>query len=1366
MRKITSFLSLVMLCCISVFAQETVTTGLPQNKLVKLGTAQAEMIPGQWYFLQNPRNGQNNDHSYFALPGEGPKRGGLVEDRTSAIGLSTQEVMENATGEDGVSSEEYKKRMVRFVAVEGQEGAFCIQFGTGTWFGDGDPLNTATVSEVKYQAGLAGKWNFYLVKNADGEPNTAGRFAWNYYDMKNRVDNNGVGNSVNFWNSGELTLSALDWNQVADQGDAGIIGNNIWQIYDIQVLGDLDDDFLWNEAFEGLLDNFTTVSSYTVSSGELFVISLANGENVGNAPGNYRPELVEPFLALHNQVSNLMDLAETDGIEAVQELYPDPAALDTLNAHYVKAYNTMVQNKVPRAMSGIKPGYYTINSSLYWYETVQDTTFYTQEEADEANAEAGVEEGEDGYVTVGDVKEIKNVQVPARIKSLMAESSVTSDGTPGQWMAYAPLAPEAKFLWKIDTVPGKPTEYRLETMLNGKTFVGISQSTINGQLVYNDTATVCFDFRNDKEAIKYRNAEGEEVNDTVVSFNIRSSKHSQDSYNYLHCNGHSSGAGTQNWCVGWADGGATRWYLAPVDEATADAWINGPDAQVKKMVEKGDSIANAFPAELTIAKDKVADVNWDVPVANVDNFESPFTCTSEGSVAQLFDGEWSISNFWHSEWNSGSTNAYSMTNGTNYFVVHDTEGLIEGGLAVEVARRAAANDHVAELTVYGTNDDYILDDALAALKTDVTNDGYTWTKLGVLSTPFGSNTEQIVSNAIEFEGKYKTYKFVATHTVGSNYTDRGYFHMGEFQLYPATISKRYETVQYDVRKAEADAAAAAVDAWVAAGFSADSVELYEDEAFLANYNGLLSAYAAWQNVYVNPGALRTSIYNAPAEDLFVVGTNPGQWSADVATPASVVAAAKAYDASGAYTTAESEAHIKAIADVLAVVYDQANPVEEGKWYRIKFATEEMYETYGWDKVAGAPVVSHEITTSTGLFGKTVAAGNSVKTYVSYENEDGTSGQVTVYDVEEAEEYFEGQKLMFFEDELTNDADLFRFIAVSDSTYMIQNKATGLYIRATWPASLSAIPSVYEQFAVGAGGNVLRAYNVMGGEDNGYNYLHAQVADMAMVSWDEASVGSRSMFLIEEVEEVTETPSNEYVQKLWPGQLNAMAMPVDVTVGDGATAYGAVLNVTEEDTTVVLMSIEAETIKAGTPFILVADADGEYVTYAERLAEMKASLKEELGDDYTSNDDLTAEAIVNSEYYAQIQMTHGEVIAAQEVDTLGHLVGAFKNTALAAGKAIQAKENGFVHTLASSTIAAYKSWIKADFDGDSEDVLKGIQIKIEGSIEDGINEVLNNVAKGGDIYTVGGQLVGKGNINTVNNLPAGIYVVNGVKVIKK
>ena len=1343
MKKITSFLAMVMLCCISAFAQETVGTELPKDKLIKIGTAQKEVVAGQWYFLHNPRN-PNNPAEAFDQEGQIQSAGGLVTDKGNGAQplLTATSVIDELTSEEGVSAANYYANMVAFHPVEGKENVYKIEFGTGNWLGAGN--QPVSVDKISHAAGNSAEYNFYLIKNeSDEQPNTAGRFGWNKYDMANRVDNNGAGNSVVFWSEGESVGSELG-------GDnENIKGNRVWQIYSIEVVADLDK---WEESFNALLDAYTTIAAYQ-DGDALRVENWANGVGVGTAPGNYKKEYIDAFLAIHNQISELMDLAEEEGVEAVQEQFT-AAQLDELKLAYNNAYVAAVQNKVPLAMSTIEPGYYYFKSANpnFWYKNVNDTTFYTQAEANEANAESGIEEGEEGYVNAGDVKEVVARQVFDYDEKAI-KTNRDSNGTPGS--AWGTWAVHPDFLWKVERFEGDTTgtKYTMYNVGQEVYFVGINQSAATSM-----TATptaVCFDFRGE-QAVPL-------LEETKVAINIRAAAHPEGGYRYIHAGGHSNGAGTGSWCVGWADGGVTRWYMQAVSEAEVEAIMNSPEVLLEKMVANGNSIAAAFPAELELAQDLVADINWDAPAANAENFESPFTCTSEGSIAQLFDGEWSITNFWHSEWNSGSTNAYSMTNGTNYFVVHDTEGVIEGGLAVQIARRAADNDHVAELTVYGTNDDYDLATATAALKTDASNDGYNWVELGVLETPYGSKTEQIVSNAIEFEGKYKTYKFVATHTVGANYTDRGYFHMGEFQLYPAKIEKRYETVQYDVRKAEADAAAAAVAAWNEAGYSADSIELFTDEAFNATYNALVAAYEAWDAVFVNPNALRTSIYNAPADELFVVGTNPGQWAEGVATPTSVVAAAKAYDATGKYTDAESEAHIKAIADILAVVYDNANPVEEGKWYRIKFPTEAMYETFGWDKAGAQASVSHDITVSPEVFGKVLAAGTSVKSYVSYEAEDGSAGEVLTYGVEEADEMFEGQKLMFFEDELANGEDLFRFIAVTDSTYMIQNKATGLYIRATYPTALSGVPSIFQHSAIGAGANLLRAYTVGGGEENGYNYLHVQRSTNELTTWDSSNLGSNSMLLIEEVEEVTEAPANSYIHKLWPGKFNAYAMPLDLTIGEGATAYAAQLNVSEEDTTVVLMAYEAETIKGGTPFILVADSEEEYVSYAERLAEMKANLKEDLGDDYTSNDDLAAEEIVNSEYFVQIEMTHGETVA-EKVDTVGTLVGAFNMPLMEAGKAIVVKENGFAHHMVGGYLAPYTAWVKADFTG--EDVLNSIQIKIEGSIDTGINEALSNVVKGGNIYTVGGQLVGKGNINKVNNLPAGVYIVNGVKVIKK
>ena len=1364
MRKITSFLMMAAMCCATAFAQEVgqaVDTQLPENKLVQIGTAQGEMVPGKWYFLQNPRNGQNDSYEYFAVPGEKPKRGGLVEDRGTGVGLSKQTDMDAATSDEGVSSETYKSRMVRFVEVEGVEGAYNIQFGTGRWFGDGDPLNTATINQNQYIGGLAGKWNFYLVLNAEGQPNTAGRFAWNYYDMKNRVDNNGQGNSVNFWNSGELTLESLDWNQVDEQGDAGIIGNNIWQIYDIIVVGELD---VYEEAFNAMIEDYTTITGYQEGA---FIDNLLAGQNVGLKPGNYRQEDVDAFMEIHQVIDELMYTMEMEGLEAVQAQYPTAKDLEELNQKYVDAYNHMINNRVPLAMSGIQPGYYTFNSCLFWYTTKNDTVRYSAEEAAAWNEENGLTSEEDeGWVNAGDVKEVTTTQVPAPIRALCAESTTGSDGSTGEWLAHIPLKPEAKYLWKIETVEGKPTEYRMINMLKGETFTGITQSTANGKLSKNDTATVCFDWRNDAEPVKYEDLEGNVVTDTVVSFNIRSSSQAENGYNYLHCNGHSSGAGGQNWIVGWADGGATRWYMSPIDEATAEEWINGPEAQLRKKIQKGDSIAEAFPAQLDVAKDLVADLDTTIKVANAENFFSPFTCTSEGAVEQLFDGiGGQLTNFWHSEWNSGSANAYSTANGTNYFVINDTEGMIKGGLAIMLQRRDAANDHVLQFTVYGTNDAYDVAVATEALKADSEkkNDTYNWTELGILETPRVNNKETIISNAIEFEGQYSFYKFVATSTVSS----RGYFHMGEFQLYPATISKRYETTQYDARKAEADALAAAIAVWEEKGFTADSLELIEDPTFAAAYNALVAAYEAWSKVYVDPTELREAIAAAPAENLFVVGNNPGQWKEGVTTPGATVAAAEAYNASGAYTPAESEAHIAAIAKAEADVWAAANKVETGKWYRFSFATEEMYDNYGWDKTgAKASENAAGVVTAPALFGKTIAVGKGLVTYETYDNAEAARvDTATVRSIEATEEWYEGDNLCFFEDaDFSDGEDLFQFIQATDSSYMIQNKATGLFVRAGHPMTLSAVPSYFSaNQAIGAGANLIAYTDVLGKTDGAHVYMHGERSTNYLTKWSANTIASNSMMFIEEVEAVTEAPATEYAAKLWPGKVYTYTMPVDVTVTEGATAYGAELVVTEEDTTVVLKAIEAETISAGTPFILITDFEGEYITTADRLKQIASEILAEKGQ-YGVNEKQDANTRLNDQY-AIVSLNHG-----MEVDTvvteLLALRGTLESKTVEAGKAILAKENGFEHTLVNKSVGANTAWIVSDFDPESAEVLSGLIVHIEGSIDTGISEVLDKVAKSGNIYNAAGQLVGKGNINTVNSLPAGVYIVNGVKVTKK
>ena len=1337
MKKITSFLTLVMFCCISAVAQyspgDVIGTEKPVKTKIKIGTAQAEMVPNKWYFLHSPLE-IGSSATEFVMPGDPiPYAGGLMyEDDWGSLVTSTVSEIDALSSEEGVLSDTWFSYMVRFVPVSGSEGVYNVELGNGKWVYKNPFQGTTT------KVSSAGQFNFYLVKNADGQPNTAGRFAWSQNYMSQYIITYGAGD---YWGlycdgNGEVTAENAG-NSDLSLGDEGIRGDMLWQLYDIVVAGNADP---YAEVFNILVEKFVEIDCL---EDLMFADNLANGVNVGTAPGNYRPEYVNAFLAYHNEVELLLDASE-QSMDLVKEKFPTAESLEAYTKLYIESYEALIANKVPLALPNIAPGYYTINSMHTWYNTVKDTVYYTQEEADAYNAEQNFVDGEEGFVKEGDIKKVSDVYVPAPIRSLC---SLEQNGD--SYLGWAQLDSVAEFLWKVEAVEGKPTQYRLINMYQGKVFNGITTYS-NAKLVEpTDTNTTVFDFKATTVAPV--------TEKEVTAVNIRARKHKESGYNYIMISNTNEQRGL---VMGWeGSSNAAQWYLEPVDAATADLWLNGPEAQLKKMIEFGDSIKNAFPAQLAIAKDLVKPAN----VASTTTFSSPYHCPMEGSIAGLFDGN--ASSFWHANWQNGNGWGYNTTTGTNYFVVNDVTEAINGNLYVEVTRRNAQNDHLTELTVYGTNDAY---DA-AADKANVLAAGdelYQWTELGVLQLPYGSSTETIKSNAIEFEGKYKYYKFVATATT----TDRGYFHMAEFKLYPAKETKLYPTTQYDVRKVEADALQAAVDTWTAAAFNYKNLELLNDENFTATYSALVAAAEAWSAVFVDPAALRNAIANAPSSEYFVVGNNPGQWKEGSATPAAIVAEAEAYNAAGAYTQAQSQAWIDAISEAVANVYDIANPIETDKWYRIKFPTEEMFDTYGWSK-AYAQATTGTIASpysSPALFGKKLALGTCFVTSTTHVNKWGDSYIVNEYVVEPVDDIFEGDGIYFLsgDEEFEDGEDLFRFIKATDSTFMIQNKATGLFIRSGYPTSFSAVPSLFQQFAIGAGANVLYARNVLGNADSGYGYLYALGTDNSLTTWISTSLGSNAMFMIEEAMDVTEEPETSYTAKLWPGKVNTYTMPVDINVVEGATAYDATLVVGETDTTVVLKSFEAgETIAHGTPFVLIADIDGDYITPSAMLEALKEEKKAELN--VTSlNDSIVNELKQIVEWsYIYVTLEHGTELDA-EVHNAGGLTGVIEGFTAKAGKAVVAKENGFAHTEADTYVDSYTAYIASDFDASSSDVKGSIQISFGEGESTGINEVLNKVSKNGYIYNAAGQVVAKGNINAINNLPAGVYVVNGVKVTKK
>ena len=151
-------------------------------------------------------------------------------------------------------------------------------------------------------------------------------------------------------------------------------------------------------------------------------------------------------------------------------------------------------------------------------------------------------------------------------------------------------------------------------------------------------------------------------------------------------------------------------------------------------------------------------------VTDASQFSSPYTETTEGSTANLLDGN--ANTFWHSTWSDGEGKTVIATPGVHYLQVEmpSTEDL---SILMEMTRRPVPSNHITEWSVYGTND-YDAEKGDCQLLT-------------ILLTPYNVNTETLWSTTFQTWG-YQYLRFYLEKTT----TGSGFGHLSEFQLYEAT----------------------------------------------------------------------------------------------------------------------------------------------------------------------------------------------------------------------------------------------------------------------------------------------------------------------------------------------------------------------------------------------------------------------------------------------------------------------------------------------------------------------------------------------------------------------------------------------------
>ncbi len=424
------------------------------------------------------------------------------------------------------------------------------------------------------------------------------------------------------------------------------------------------------------------------------------------------------------------------------------------------------------------------------------------------------------------------------------------------------------------------------------------------------------------------------------------------------------------------------------------------------------------------------------------------------------------------------------------------------------------------MSVYGSDDSAALEDE---------TDG-SWTLIGNINTPWTNGQTEVTSNILTSNGAYSYLRFYIDDTAGSGISStRGYAHMAEFQLYPVTIDGNTQYSQMGEVRTNLEAALAL----------ADSIDT--DELTIDDYNALKPIVDAFVAAVVDPTALGTAIEdNKAAGDLVVIGDNPGQWpeGTEASSLSTLISEAKAYLKTGVFTQETVDKYAEEITTTAATIMESANKVAEGKWYSIRFASEEMYDTYGWTK-------SNAVNTTLGDLYDTYVTPATVEDNVM-------SAPESLGDVKE------GVTLRFVSEDEISSTDLraFRFLAQGDSAYVIQHKS-GLFVAGASAGNgitLSATPALYDVKAVGLGKLLMRAQTLMGANygDNPV-YLHAQNAGHSLVTWTNAEVGGNSALFIEPIEDdnlETTDVAESIIRNVTPNSMRIWCYPSGFSVQDG------------------------------------------------------------------------------------------------------------------------------------------------------------------------------------------------------------------------
>lgn len=726
----------------------------------------------------------------------------------------------------------------------------------------------------------------------------------------------------------------------------------------------------------------------------------------------------------------------------------------------------------------------------------------------------------------------------------------------------------ANYIWKITALANG--KYSMQNL-------GTSQYADNGSNAGN-VYTIDGESSNNVELVPLA---------TPASFGVKMTSTAasdvSSNYLYIHCKGHGDPEATGAAACLWVPRPQeySGWYLIAVPDERVKR-LTPEDEQVKRerearqLVDSLNTIISTVKAAITsdLAYDKsnATDVTPTLEEAQANNFdefnsnagmslEHGYSYGSDGTGYQaLIDND--ISTWFHTTY--GTQPAWSDYNpdGTHPDYAYATT---KHNLSIRLTQPVSSAFYV------WTERQGTYHDTPQKINVLVSNDGQAWTQVATaydlynMPDPRGGDVQV---GPFDFGGQYQYLRF---ESYGS---ERGaFFNLSELRVLTGVtyasscqLANLPSEIRNNLFSAYYNASEQAQDN------SADNIDDLKSAI-----SSLTVAYDQFLAAFVDPSALRNALtagHNFLGNFMTSDGKMLGTYTEDADTTAlsTAVAEGEALLASVGFTADRVESLAKAINDQIEALDAYLVKPDPNKWYRFQFGTEEEMTDLNFAEDCHG-LVDRVMTVTQGFDSESA----SIKLYDSADDVTYGSAWLQSVPAEDAD--------------ITPELSYFRFIAVGDSGYVVQNKASGMFIPAlarSTNTALSMSPGVFTVKYFGHGFVTLGSRSLFDGSTANDN-LHFSAATNAgtwaqayIVGWTEG-MRSKSAFHIMEAE-----GADELVGAFRISGIRATVYPEPATVTEGATTYTAIGKAVEDDGTTYIAFNPVETIPAGTPAIIVPE----------------------------------------------------------------------------------------------------------------------------------------------------------------------------------